>query len=104
MNELLPLAVALAAGLMLGAVFFGGLWWTVVRGVSSRRPALWFIVSKLLRIAIVLGGFYLVGRNHWERWLTCLLGFVLARVVVWRLTRQPTQGRAAPAPEARYAP
>jgi len=40
MTELLILA--LAAGLVLGAIFFGGLWWTVRKGVSSKYPALWF--------------------------------------------------------------
>ena len=35
MNEFLILAVALAAGLLLGAFFFGGLWWTVRKGASS---------------------------------------------------------------------
>jgi F1F0 ATPase subunit 2 len=104
MNEFLALAAALAAGLLLGAIFFGGLWWTVVRGVSSRRPALWFIGSKLLRMVIVLGGFYLVGGDNWERWLACLVGFVLARVAVWRLTRPRGQDGPVPAPEARYAP
>jgi F1F0 ATPase subunit 2 len=104
MREILPLAAALAVGLLLGAVFFGGLWWTVVRGVSSQRPALWFVGSKLLRLVIVLGGFYLVGRDHWERWMACLLGFVLARIVVWGLTRPPAQERAATTPQARYAP
>jgi F1F0 ATPase subunit 2 len=104
MTEILPMAAAWAAGLLLGAVFFGGLWWTIVRGVSSPRPALWFIGSKLLRMAIVLVGFYLVGRDRWERWLICLLGFVLARLVAWRLTRLRAHGRTTPEPEASYAP
>ena len=42
MRELLLLAAASAAGLLLGAIFFGGLWFTVRKGVSSQRPALWF--------------------------------------------------------------
>jgi F1F0 ATPase subunit 2 len=104
MNESLTLGAALAVGLLLGAIFFGGLWWTVVRGVLSPRPALWFIGSKLLRMAIVLGGFYLVGGDRWERWLACLLGFALARVVVWRLTRPRAPDRTVAAPEVRYAP
>ena len=104
MHELAPLAVALAAGLTLGVISFAGLWWTVVRGISSPRPALWFIGSKLLRMAIVLGGFYLVGGDRWERWLACLLGFTLARLIVWRLTRAPTPDRTVLAPQARYAP
>jgi F1F0 ATPase subunit 2 len=104
MNELLSLTVPLVAGVFLGAVFFGGLWWTVVRGVSSPRPALWFIGSKLLRMGVALGGFYLVGGADWRRWLLCLLGFILARIVTWCLTRSPAQNPPRQAPEARYAP
>ena len=61
MNELPPLALALWRALVLGAVFFGGLWWTVRKGVSSTQPALWFFGSLLLRMSIVLAGFYFVG-------------------------------------------
>ncbi len=59
MNEVLFLASAMAAGFLLGAFFFGGLWWTVKRGVSSQRPALWFFGSMLLRMSITLGGILL---------------------------------------------
>jgi len=104
MNEFLSLAVPLAAGLILGAAFFGGLWWTVNHAISSKRPALWFLGSKLVRMGVVLGGFYLVGGGRWERWLVCLLGFVLARLVSWWLSRSPAQSPAARPSEARYAP
>ena len=43
---------------LLGALFFGGLWWTVRKGVSSTQPALWFFGSLLLRTSIALAGFY----------------------------------------------
>jgi F1F0 ATPase subunit 2 len=56
MNEFLFLPPPLVAGLLLGAVFFGGLWWTVIRAVSSQRPALWFSGSMLLRMSITLVG------------------------------------------------
>ena len=52
MNETLGLALALVAGVLLGAFFFGGLWWTVRKGVSSERPALWFFGSLLLRMSV----------------------------------------------------
>jgi F1F0 ATPase subunit 2 len=42
MNETLIWCWLWCAGLLLGAIFFGGLWWTVRKGVSSKRPALWF--------------------------------------------------------------
>ena len=104
MNEFLFLSTALAAGLLLGAFFFGGLWWTVNRGVSSQRPALWFFGSLLLRMSVTLAGFFIVGREDWQRWLLCLLGFVLARLVVKWLTRPPVEHHKARAPETSYAP
>ena len=103
MNETLILVLALATGVLLGTIFFGGLWWTVQKGVSSKRPALWFFGSLLLRTSIVLVGFYFIARGHWERLLVCLLGFVMARLIVMRITRaaeKPTYF----AQEASHAP
>ena len=104
MNEFLSLALALAAGVLLGTIFFGGLWWTVRKGVSSQRPALWFFGSMLLRTSTTLAVFYFVGGKDWERWLLCLLGFVLARLVARWLTRSSGRNQTAPAQEASYAP
>ena len=104
MNEAPLLALAWLSGLILGAIFFGGLWWTIRKGISSKQPALWFLGSKLLRMGVTLGGFYLVGGGRWERWLLCLLGFVLVRLITWRLTGPPARRRTGPAPEASYAP
>jgi F1F0 ATPase subunit 2 len=66
MNETLRLVLASGAGLLLGAIFFGGLWWTVQKGVSSKRPAVWFMISLLVRMSIVLLGFYFVGSGWWR--------------------------------------
>lgn len=85
MNEPLQMMLALAAGMLLGALFFGGLWWTVVKGASASRPALWFGASLLSRTAIVLTGFYFVAGGDWKRLLACLLGFIAARFVATRL-------------------
>ena len=104
MNEPLMLVVAVAAGLVLGAVFFGGLWWTVRKGVSSPRPGLWFVGSLLLRTAIVLAGLHVVGGGQWQRLLGCLLGFVIARFLVMRLTRAPVEHPDCQAKEAHHAP
>jgi F1F0 ATPase subunit 2 len=103
MNETLVLVLALATGVLLGAMFFGGLWWTVQKGVSSKRPALWFFVSLLLRTSIALVGFYFIARGHWERLLVCLLGFVMARLIVMWLTRAAEKPTYL-AQEASHAP
>lgn len=87
-NEWLILSGSLFAGVVLGLLFFGGLWWTVRRGVASAQIALWFFCSLLLRSAIVMVGFWLVGGADWQRWAALLLGFILARIVVTRVTRK----------------
>jgi F1F0 ATPase subunit 2 len=104
MTETLLLVLAGAAGVVLGAVFFGGLWWTVRKGVSSPRPALWFVGSMLLRSGIVLAGFYSVGGGRWQRLLVCLLGFVIARFLVMRLTRERMETPNSHVKEAVHAP
>jgi F1F0 ATPase subunit 2 len=87
MRETLVLLFALVAGIFLGTIFFGGLWWTVRRGVVSTQPALWFVGSMFLRTAIVVPGFYYVMQGDWRRLVACLAGFLLARFSVVRLTR-----------------
>jgi len=104
MNEFLFLVLALVAGLLLGAMFFGGLWWTVRKGVSSKHPALWFLGSMLVRMSIVLLGFNFVGRGDWQRLVACLFGFIIARFIVMRLTRTPIGHPDSTTREAGHAP
>lgn len=92
MNELVQLALASLAGMALGAIFFGGLWWTVLKGASAKQPALWFGASLLLRTGIALSGFHLVSGADWKKLLACLLGFIVARIVVTRLVKTPVAG------------
>ena len=87
MNETLRLMLALATGVLLGAIFFGGLWWTIQKGVSSKWSALWFFGSLLVRTSMVLAGFYFIARGHWQRLIVCLIGFVIARFIVTRITQ-----------------
>ena len=104
MNELVTLPLALVAGLLLGAFFFGGLWWTVRKGLSSKQPAVWFFGSFLLRMSLTLAGFYFVGHAHWERLAVCLFGFVLARSITTRVTVPPVGRDHRAAKEVSHAP
>jgi F1F0 ATPase subunit 2 len=96
--------LAVLAGGGLGAIYFGGLWWTVRRAMSFRRPAASMLVSALLRMSVALGGFYLVAAGRWERLLLCLLGFVVARAAVTRLARPPAPSGPSAAREIAHAP
>lgn len=103
MNEMLHLIPVLMTGVLLGVIFFGGLWWTVQKGFSAKHTGLWFSGSLLLRMSLVLAGFYFVSEGHWERLLVCLSGFFTARLIVTRLTGLPIQGRDTSAKETGHA-
>ncbi len=104
MTDTATLAMAGLAGAVLGVLFFGGLWWTVGRAITSTQPFLWFSGSLVLRTSVALGGLYLVGGGRWERLLMCLLGFVAARVLVTRLTRRIDANRDIVARQGGHAP
>jgi F1F0 ATPase subunit 2 len=91
----LELVITFFIGFVIGMMFFGGLWWTVQKIVSSRKPMIWFLSGWLLRMILALTGFYFVlnfsSGTPWKSLLICLFGFILARPFVTWLT----QGRQA---------
>ena len=95
-NPVWMLAVAWAAGAMLGGIFFGGLGLTVRRLLATDHPALWVLGSFLLRSSTVMGSFYLVAGDSWQHLLACLLGFAMARQLVKHLTRSRDASVAIP--------
>jgi len=104
MNESLALLLAWVAGALLGIIFFGGLWWTVRKGVSSQKPARLFIASLMVRMGATLAGFYFGFGGNWRRLLVCLLGFLSARLLVTWLIRPRKAIPAEPARRAIHAP
>jgi len=87
MNETGMILITLIMGILLGLFFFGGLWWTTKRALLSKTPAMWFLTSLFVRIGIVIIAFYYLSRGHWERALICLLGFIIARTIIMRITQ-----------------
>jgi F1F0 ATPase subunit 2 len=85
MNEISAMILSLLAGVLLGIMFFAGLWWTIQKGAGSRNPAILFAGSLLLRTAIALAGFYFVAHGDWRKLLACLFGFSAARVGITRV-------------------
>ena len=78
------LAITFAGGIGLGALFFGGLWLTTsTLHKTNANPAL-LIISFVLRVSLVLLGFYWLTAADWRYVLTCMSGFLIARFVVIR--------------------
>lgn len=72
----------LAGGALLGFLFFGGLLFTVKNGLSTRFPGGWFLLSMVLRMAVVLAGFYVLGQGEFLRFVAALAGFILVRILL----------------------
>lgn len=87
MNDMLTMILVFIAGLLLGTLFFGGLWLTVKKAVGSTKPALLILGSFVCRIAIVLIAFYFIGAGNWQRLLILLSGFIVARLLVVHFTK-----------------
>jgi F1F0 ATPase subunit 2 len=85
----LHLGMTLLAGFVLGVFFYAGLWWTTRRVIVDAWSPLWFIASFVFRMAVTITGFYLVAVPDWKNILMCLLGFLIARLIV-SLTLQRT--------------
>ncbi len=102
MNEIIKLLLALMAGLILGVVFFGGLWLTVKNGMQSKRSTLIFAASFLVRMAIVLVSFYYLVLSGWKNAVACMIGFLIARFVVVGMTKNADQSSVEYTKEAQH--
>ena len=90
MNGTYYIVFAFAVGIALGAFFSLNLWSSVQRMTDDKTP--WYILygSFMLRISVVLLGFYIVMDAHWERMIAAMAGFVLMReILVRRLGKSP---------------
>lgn len=98
-SQILPL---LLGGMVLGVIFFAGLYWTVRQATQSVTPARYFLGSFLLRTAVALGGFYLLSDGQWPRLLIAITGFIGVRIAVmvcfhsWRESSKKQEARDAP--------
>ena len=78
------MVLALAAGVLLGLFYYGGLWWTVRQFERSQHLALLFAGSFLVRTAVVVGGFLLVSGGDWLLIVLSLVAFISVRMVLTR--------------------
>jgi F1F0 ATPase subunit 2 len=85
--------IALIIGLLLGLMFFGGLWITVRKTLGSPYVAIWILGSSLLRTTIVLIGFYYSVQSGLLPLLVSVAGFIIGRFIVMRVTKSFEQKR-----------
>lgn len=95
MNDLLSLTLMFAAGMVLGGLYFSGLWYTVQRIQQEKHPVFWIIASLVFRMTLLLIAFYFVlSYGNLVHLLAVLGGFVVLRMITTRKMQQLIQATA----------
>jgi F1F0 ATPase subunit 2 len=87
MNENFSLLLSPLAGIGVGFLFYGGLWLTVSRIASAKRPWLLLVANSAARTALALAAIWWVSQGSAARIALCVFGFMATRPLVFRLTR-----------------
>jgi F1F0 ATPase subunit 2 len=90
-TEFIAISLSLLAGVLIGTLFFAGLWWTVRYGLRSNHPALLFMISLIARLGLAFGAFYLVSDGALDRLAAALLGFLMSRHFIQWWVRPRTE-------------
>ena len=86
-DEIFRSCLGFGVGLCVGTLYFIGLWKTV-RALPNRTNPHWFVLASFLaRAALVLGVFVLVAREGALAMIACMVGFLVARVLMVRRFR-----------------
>ncbi len=76
-------------GIVLGGIFFGGLYWTVQRLDGIQNPSALFLVSFVVRMAILVAGLYYVSGSGYQAVLLTLLGILVIRYIMIFVINKP---------------
>ncbi len=74
--------IAFIVGILVGSLFFGGLYLTVKKLTSLKYPALFMILSLIVRLVILAGGIYLIMDGGIKNVLSAMAGIILVRFVM----------------------
>jgi F1F0 ATPase subunit 2 len=91
-NDFFSLIPVVVAGLIVGLVYFAGLWLTVRELTQTQRPMLLTLGSFAGRLSLMLVVLYLVTDGYWVKIALFLLVFFLMRTFFlqrWQLIDSP---------------
>jgi F1F0 ATPase subunit 2 len=89
------MVVGFIGGILLGIIFFGGLYWSVNQLSKVRYPAVLMIVSILVRMGILLLGVYLLADNSIKNVLAVVVGIILVKVImIFKVQKKSVSGES----------
>lgn len=70
-------------GGLLAIVYFGGLWWTIRQLSTSQHPIATYFGSLFARLTVALLGFFVLAAYcPWQALAACIVGFMVARLML----------------------
>lgn len=82
------LLVGFFAGVLLGFIYFQGLWWSVSRLTQVKNRKMFLFISWLGRSAVLFGGLYLAARYDYRYLLSAFIGLIAIRTVIVRRVKK----------------
>lgn len=76
------MAIGFMGGVLLGIIFFGGLYWSVQMIGRVKYPGPLMAVSAIIRMSVLLLGIYFLGGHDIKRILAILTGVILVKFLV----------------------
>ena len=74
--------IAFIGGIILGFLFFYSLNFGTNEIKKFKNPSLFIFVTSILRIFLLLAGFYYLAQNSGHRFFAALLGAILSRIYI----------------------
>lgn len=81
--------IAFIMGLILGVIYFGGLYLSIGMMTKVRYPGLIMGLSFALRMAILLIAFYFIAQNGVKDILLALAAVILVRIIMTFKLKEP---------------
>lgn len=82
------MVIGFLSGLIMGLVFFGGLYWSVEKLPQTKNPALLMLASLLVRMAVLMTGFVLLFKRSVAEGMAALVGIVVVKFMLIAFTKR----------------
>ncbi|MGL5175819.1 MAG: ATP synthase subunit I [Cetobacterium sp.] len=76
------MVIAFVGGIVLGFLFFYSLDFGVNESKRFKNPSLFIFITSLVRIIILLGGFYFLAQNNGYNFFAALIGALVSRIYI----------------------
>lgn len=80
--------LAFFIGIILGILYFGGLYLTVQKIYKSKNPSFLMVISLVIRMGGLVAAFFYISKNGYKNILFTLLGIIVARFIMIYVARK----------------